>query len=168
MELDSGESLVTLEIKDFNLLVELRVCGEVRVVFNGEVFKSPMDFPDELKALFHNGTYGDDERVFVDDNNWFELFIYDKGKDAWNWTGLSEVVDADWRSVGDIYDLMFNYAKDYMEEFWLDHAYEVLDEKFPDADAEAKDVFACEYWQNATNDEWNCKQFEKFLEEWED
>ena len=42
---------------------------------------------------------------------------------------------------------------------WLDHAHYVLDKRFPDADEAAKDVFACEYWQNGLSDDENCKDF---------
>lgn len=65
----------------------------------------------------------------------------------------------------DIAEYLKEYEGDISEiisDTWLDHAHEVLDEKFPDADEEEKDVFACEDWQNMLSDEQNCKDFEDY------
>lgn len=157
MELDSGQSVAELEW-DW-LMVELRVCGDVRVVFDGTAYRSPSQFPEELMEMFHKGTADQDERVCIDMNNWFEVFVYEKRGDEWSWTDWSDIIDADWKSAGDIYDELMLSLESYVEEYWLDHAHEVMDERFPDADEEMKENFICEEWQNLGEDDWNCKIF---------
>ena len=53
----------------------LEVRGEVNVEFEGETYRDPVDFPEELKDIIKNNGLFDDERLYVDANNWFE-YIY--------------------------------------------------------------------------------------------
>lgn len=110
MELDSDFSVATLEFGDIE--VELRVVGEVCVTFDGEDYYSPSDFPDELMQLIKQGIYGTDKRVYVRNNNWFEGFVYENNV----WTGWSDVIEADWKTGGDIFDALLSYAKEYLKE----------------------------------------------------
>ncbi len=110
MEFDSEQSVAELTIND--IVVELRVVGDVRVVFNDDSWRTPSQFPDELKEIIRKGTLGTDERVYVDMNNWFEMFIYKNDE----WTGWSDVVDGGWKSGGEIFDTLLEYGKTYLEE----------------------------------------------------
>lgn len=49
------------------------------------------------------------------------------------------------------------------KDAWLEHAHEILDECFPDADEGIKDDFACEHWQSGMNDVENCESFKEYL-----
>lgn len=115
LELDSGQIVAELEFDD--LLVRLLTAGDVRVVFNDDVFKTPSQFPDELKELIRNGKLYDDKRVYVDMSNWFELRLFYKmeDEDGYDWTGWADVVDGDeeWKSAGDIFDTLMDYANEY-------------------------------------------------------
>lgn len=93
MELDSTQSVA--ELTDKNFMLEIRVCGEVKVYFDDDIFKCASQMPDELLQLFHEGKAYEDERVGVVDNNWFEAFLYEKDGDGWVWTGSSDVVDCE-------------------------------------------------------------------------
>jgi len=127
MELDSGQCVASLEVDD--LLVCVNVEGYVRVVFENSVYKAPSQFPDELKQLFHDGKAEDDERVFIDNNNWFESFIYYKNpdynpkeKDSIKWfcdNAWCEVLDGEWENETDVFNTLLELAKEYkkaMEE----------------------------------------------------
>lgn len=48
---------------------------------------------------------------------------------------------------------------EWVSDNWLDHAHEVLDEQLPYIPEEARDDYACEYWQNCNSDELNVKAF---------
>lgn len=93
MELDSGS--VIAELKKDNYMLELRVCGEVRVNFKDERYACASAMPEKLLRLFHNGKAYEDDRVSVIDNNWFEVFLYEWKDDMWVWTGSSDVWDCE-------------------------------------------------------------------------
>ncbi len=126
MELDSGQVVATLKTSD--LLVEIRVEGYVRVVFNDVVYKASSQMPQELIDLFHNGGEEyekalEDGRLYIDDNNWFESFIYYKNpnynpkeKDSIKWlcdNARCEVLDGDWESDTDVINTLLELAKEY-------------------------------------------------------
>lgn len=126
MELDSGQVVATLKTSD--LLVEIRVEGYVRVVFNDVAYKASSQMPQELIDLFHNGGEEyekalEDGRLYIDDNNWFESFIYYKNpnynpkeKDSIKWlcnNARCEVLDGDWESETDVINTLLELAKEY-------------------------------------------------------
>lgn len=126
MELDSGQVVATLETSD--LLVEIRVEGYVRVVFNDEVYKASSQMPQELIDLFHCGGMKyekalEDGRLYIDDNNWFESFIYyknpnykPKDKCSTKWfcdNAWSEVQDGNWESETDVINTLLDLANEY-------------------------------------------------------
>ena len=124
MELDSGQVVATLETND--LLIEIRVEGYVRVVFNNEVYKASSQFPKELLELFHNGKAYNDERVYIDDNNWFEVAIFTKNPDynpnkktesvKWLYDNrCDDVIDADWKDDADVVKTLMDYYKSFKE-----------------------------------------------------
>lgn len=92
--------LVTPEGKE----ATLEVRGEVRVTThdeNGEIigtYRSYSEMPDDLKAKIADGSYLEDESIYVGNNNWFEFF-YDNGT-------VCEVVDVENSSPSEIYSLM--------------------------------------------------------------
>lgn len=88
MLLESGTIVAELKTPDYNCII--KVAGEVRVVYKNTAYRSFESFPEELKELFRKGKAYNNKDVFIDDNNWFELFI-DNNDDTW--TGWSEVVD---------------------------------------------------------------------------
>lgn len=84
MQLDSYQDIAYLKDANINITVSIEVRGEVKVWFNrhggnpfdGEWFSTPSDFPKELKTLIaENNRWYEDERLFIDENNWFEAFV---------------------------------------------------------------------------------------------
>ena len=73
MCLDSGE--VICSYTDGNDKVEIEVRGYVTVDFNGERYRRYSDMPKELQELFKNGKAYDDDRVYILENNWYEVFF---------------------------------------------------------------------------------------------
>lgn len=110
MELESGQ--IIAELNRLYHRVELRVVGDVRVVYKDEVYKSVSQMPDELVQLFHWEKAWENEDVYIDDNNWFEVLIY---KDSGLWTGYGEVVECEGMSPADIECLLNDCLYEYLE-----------------------------------------------------
>ncbi len=117
MQLDSEQTIAWLRAGE--KIISLEVRGEVKVWWNpnatkdsspinGEYFKYPSEFPEELKELIKNEQYWDtDERVCVSQNNWFELFICKNKNDL---VPDSVVVDVEGLSSIEIYEMMYKEA----------------------------------------------------------
>lgn len=92
MLVDSNTTLASAEF-DINGKTEeisIEVRGEVQVLFEGEYFYNPSEFPRELKNLIKSNKWWDtDERVNVFNNNWVELFYT---KDGY-WESTYDVLD---------------------------------------------------------------------------
>lgn len=88
MLIESGTIIATMTTGNYKC--EIRVCGEVRVVYKGVAYRSPEAFPEELREMFASGKADNSDEVFIDDNNWYELFVDDEK----GWTGWSEVLDS--------------------------------------------------------------------------
>ena len=106
MELDSGQSLAELTMGD--ITVEIRVEGYVRVVYEGQTYKCASQFPDELREMFHDGTWKDldEEVLFIDNNNWFEIFLYERGEYRY-----SDVVDGGWKNPVELFKEMYDFIQ---------------------------------------------------------
>ena len=55
--------------------IDIVVNGYVTVYFEDEKYRHFTDMPNELQELFINGKVGEDNRVLVDENNWYEVFF---------------------------------------------------------------------------------------------
>ena len=120
LELDSGECLADLSFKYENdkgktkkIRVELRVEGEVRIEYKGEIYTQTQDFPEELMKLIKSGRIARSKHAVIHNNNWFEVFIYVGGK----WTGVSDIVDGGWNSPGDVFDFLLACADEYIKYY---------------------------------------------------
>lgn len=71
---DSGQEILSGTVGD--LRVSVVVCGDVRIVWNGESHRTPSHFPDDLREVIRGGTLDSDERAYIDMNNWFESRIW--------------------------------------------------------------------------------------------
>lgn len=78
---DSGTVVahMTCEVEDYIVDIDLTVCGEVDVEYKGVDYKSPCEFPKELKKIIKNHYTGVQNMTgfcYVKDNNWLE-FLYE-------------------------------------------------------------------------------------------
>lgn len=83
MLFDSGECIASMDYFDEetgkSVTLDLKVCGCVKVTFKETEYTHYSDFPEQLKKLIKKNREWDlDDRVYVDENNWFE-YIFDVG-----------------------------------------------------------------------------------------
>ena len=76
MLFDSGENIAHAEFVsgEKTLTLDLRICGDVRVIYNDDIYLYPSEFPDELRERIKANPYrwDDDPDIEVGFNNWFE------------------------------------------------------------------------------------------------
>ena len=119
MQLDSGQTIAHLEAGEYDVTLEVR--GEVRVIWtpdpvnnpdNSSVYKHASDFPEELMKVFASGQgTADDKRIYVDDNNWFELFIDKGGRNV-----HYDLADAEGMNPFKIFGLLWEALEEYINE----------------------------------------------------
>lgn len=94
MELDSGREIARLEKGKYVVTLEVR--GEVRVCYKDSIYTCASDMPKELLQMFHDWKPEYEEIVDCRMNNWFEVFLWKKGKDGeLYWRGISDICDAE-------------------------------------------------------------------------
>ena len=108
MELDSEQVIAELVEGDVKITLEVR--GDVRVIFDGLLYRYPSEFPDELAEMVHNDPdWYNNSRVDVGNNNWFELFIQNKDTQE-----EAVLVDAENNTGEQIATLLFDTYLDYV------------------------------------------------------
>lgn len=79
MLFDSGTEIANMvaETNGKEIEISLEVRGEVKVDFDGEIYRHPSEFPEVLSELIKTnpGCWDCEDYVYVDMNNWFE-YIY--------------------------------------------------------------------------------------------
>ena len=70
---DSGINICHYE--DGNDAIDIDVRGHVNVGFEGETYRHFSDMPTELQDLFITGKAYEDDRVVIEENNWYEVFF---------------------------------------------------------------------------------------------
>ena len=111
LELESGTCICYMKTNWGS--VEIRVVGEVRIFFDENrnddftSYRYYYDFPDELKKIIHDGTAWGDDRVDIENNNWFEAF-----SDC----GESDVVDVEGLTEEELKTECLELIKYYKEE----------------------------------------------------
>ena len=79
--LESGTVIARYDNKETDTHITYEVCGEVKISYKDDWYRYPQDFPEELTEMIRNGTLYDSEDVYVDCNNWFEIFYV--GNEEW-------------------------------------------------------------------------------------
>lgn len=114
MELDS-ETIIA-ELREGDVTVSLEVHGDIRVIFDGQVYRYPSEFPDELMEMIHNGSYDTNDRVEVGANNWFELFV-----DNGNCNEEAELVDCEGYTPDQVAELLIDTYIEYIKRVSLEN-----------------------------------------------
>ena len=140
MQLDSGTTIATLKYK--NNWASLEVRGEVKVFFNpkvkegeaptdGDYYVYPSEFPQELKDLIageteiyradgdikgieHNWAF--DDRIYISENNWFELFVADDEDDP---IPDAVVVDVEGECATEILNMLMGAINDRLNDDYV-------------------------------------------------
>lgn len=113
MELESGQEIARLRRGDRVVTVEVR--GEVRVVYKKQTYKSVSQMPEELIQMFRNGKAFNSKKVFVDMNNWFEVFTWTLQDGKLVWTGNSDVVDVENNTPEQMRAFLTDIMNDYFD-----------------------------------------------------
>lgn len=93
---------VTVDGMFFSITVE----GDLRVRFQGQVYKDVCQFPEELSKLIKDRKHKNNPDVIVEENNWYQLNIYAKNGDL---------------LYGDLFDIdISTTSEDELKELVLD------------------------------------------------
>lgn len=85
---DSGTEICHYE--DGNDTVDIEVRGYVTVYFENETYRHFTDMPKKLQNLFITGDAYKDDRIVIDENNWYEVFFnYDEDYDVTDVEGFT-------------------------------------------------------------------------------
>lgn len=120
MELDSGQRIAILTVDDYKIYIETQ--GYVRVEYNprkggraqergSETYRHASEFPPELMKLFHNGKADRSKKVYIDENNWFEIFVEKKGVLL-----ESDVVDVEGYNPQELFCLLWDSYTEWEKE----------------------------------------------------
>lgn len=128
MLIDSDTEIARLTLDDFVVkYATLEVRGDVIVTFKGERYRTPSEFPEELKELIRNDpNFWDPEcsGVYVVNNNWFKAFLWDEN----NQYLTSDYVDAENLSADSIKEMLLGYAEEYKDQYNIDLAKDAISE----------------------------------------
>lgn len=119
MELDSGVKICQLDWGPFVATIE--VSGLVDVTYQGNVYRQASKMPKKLRDMFHNWKYEYTQTVDIDSNNWFEVFLYYKDGKKLQWTGHSDVVDAEGLDDKMLKRILVEYIDETTEEYIVKH-----------------------------------------------
>lgn len=75
--LDSGTKVFTARKGPYTLI--LRVVGDVRILWEGEIYKTPSHFPEDLVNAIREHRLPQDAIAF---SNWYESFFYKNGREV--------------------------------------------------------------------------------------
>lgn len=120
MQIDSGTQIASVKIPGAYAVIEVR--GEVKIWYNekewfsssnpGDCYRYPSEFPESLKNLIvTDRDWYSDPHIFVDNNNWFEIFI---GVDENDPIPNSDVIDIEGASNEDLHRILATYANEYV------------------------------------------------------
>ena len=100
---DSGTNICHYE--NGNDTIDIDVRGYVTVCFKDETYRHFTDMPKELQDLFITGKAYEDERVEINENNWYEVFF--------NWDQDYDVAEIEGYTPSELED----YCKECMDLF---------------------------------------------------
>ena len=99
----------------FNISLEIR--GEIRISFDGNIYTSPLEYPEDLTSLIKAHPYDFDvcdeaagHEIYIDNNNWFEYIF---GPDGAMNDGYVYEQDLSKATADMIKEDMFKIAKQY-------------------------------------------------------
>ncbi len=106
MQLSSETTVCSMKYKGHTATIEVR--GDVKIAYNPDgigngadsIYHDYSEMPEELKRLIDNGTYVCDERVYKDENNWFEVFYLDH----------SDTLDCEYHTPEELKEQLFEYV----------------------------------------------------------
>lgn len=113
LQFDSGTLIA--EYIDNDLSARIEVVGDVRIIFEGDIFKYPSNFSDELKQIVAKGNAYDDERIEVCENNWFELIVIDNTNNTEIDMGDDPIIAVEGLTAHELKDLLISILNSVKE-----------------------------------------------------
>ncbi len=111
--LDSGQIVLSGTIDGFHAYVV--VCGDVRVIWKGQIYKAASQFPSELADAIRNGSVSSSsDENYVTMNNWYETRLEKDDKqleDDIIDMDLSDMTEEDARSL--LFDIVAGYKESH-------------------------------------------------------
>ena len=99
MLFDSGECIaeMTCECDDIQVYMHLEVRGDVKVEYDGNIYRHPSEFPPALRESIKTnpGWWDTADNVYIDMNNWFE-YIYTAQYTFGDFNTYSDGVMCEW------------------------------------------------------------------------
>ena len=100
LQLDSDTEICAYYDNNKGISSSVFIKGEVRVTYKGETYKTPSEFPEELKKLIKKDReWENNDDVYVSENNWAELYVYDEADEILD----SEIIDIEKLSPTKLY-----------------------------------------------------------------
>lgn len=116
--LDSGMYIALFDVdKDGTKYhVKIAVQGDVRIDDSetDESYYSPSDFPEELKKCIENGDI-DNNRFSVENNNWYEVMIFQSDKTTMIDSDLMECEPKDFTDIDDLKNYVVEFVDDFID-----------------------------------------------------
>lgn len=91
--LDSGVEIISARVDGFDF--SIRTQGYVTIVWKGETYTRRCDFPDDLVDAIRNHTVDSSPDGCVNENNWYELLIWDRRRPDAAGPVYSDLIDLD-------------------------------------------------------------------------
>lgn len=86
--LSSEQKVIEAKFDNGRWTVIVRVIGDVRILWKDQIYKDASQYPDELTEFIRSGKMNDQstwpENTDIINNNWYEVFIYDRNGDILN------------------------------------------------------------------------------------
>ena len=76
---DSGICVLTAQVhkNNKNYVVKIETQGHVKIIYDGSMYKSASQMPEELRQKFYNGTAYNSGKLECIENNWWEIVVFD-------------------------------------------------------------------------------------------
>lgn len=102
--IESGTVIAELQSVNENYShCSIEVKGEIRILWNDEIYESPFSYPDDLIEAIKSGHIYTDSDCYIDLNNWFEIFYEIEGHED------SDVLDVDFHTPNEVLSIMLDY-----------------------------------------------------------
>jgi hypothetical protein len=107
LELNSDTVIADIAFENGNA-IELKILGDVRVEYKGDIYKEPASFPADLMDKIKQNL--DDDALIIWDQNWFELIYKDANGNYLDRDYDDNTFDAEHATRTDIVTAMLKHA----------------------------------------------------------
>ena len=97
--LDSGTEICSLKGNGYDLRIEVK--GEVRVTYKGVTYRTPSEFPEELKKIIRENPFDIEANgdVYIGNENWFEMFVIGHENEYFDTVDIENLTDEQLKAV---------------------------------------------------------------------